>query len=182
MRDANEFEALCMSSSRGSSSGQGRGDSVDSTEPDAGPQYCGLVQRQAKLRIQAVPFPTDPENNDTGLNLSGDRLLFYYQILVENIGDSAVQLLGRYHEISCPWDVIKLGSREEPRGHRTDGVVLLPGSSVMEQQYAVFEGSEGTMKGGFLVCFRCLHQEAISCVLTPLVILRTLLHTTVMAL
>jgi uncharacterized protein affecting Mg2+/Co2+ transport len=156
VRDANEFEALVMASSKSNSRGPVGAQASDpfDIEGEVGIACDGLEPRQAKLRIHAVPFPTRSEENDTGIDLSGDRMLFYYQVMVENIGDAAVQLLGRYHEIKCPWDVIRVGSREEPRGHRSDGVVLMPGSVVMEQAYAVLEGSEGTMKGGFLVCFR----------------------------
>lgn len=171
IRDANEFEALCMSSSKRKSSvaidGASSQDQPEETdaEAEAGVQYNGLVRHQAKLRIHAVPFPTDPNNNDTGLAVSGDRLLFHFQILVENIGDAAVQLLGRYHEVKGAWDTIHVGSRAEPRGHKTDGVILMPGAAVIEQQYAVMEGSEGTMKGGFLVCpslLVCVRESRVS--------------------
>ena len=153
--DANQFEALCMPSSSGSARAPGGGDSIGQLGPEAeaelGVAHNGLELRQAKLRVNAVPFPVEPEDNRTGMIISGDRMLFYYQILIENIGDTAVQLLGRFHEIACPWDVIRYGNKEEPRGHKTDGPVLLPGSVMMEQQYAVMEGFEGTLKGGFLV-------------------------------
>jgi hypothetical protein len=122
----------------------------------------GLEPRCAKLRIQAVPFPILPEDNNTGLDISGDRMLFQYQILIENLGDTAVQLMGRYHEITCPWDVIRVGTKAEPRGHRSDGVIILPGSLALEHQHAVVEGSEATLNGGFLVRHCMQHMHAIS--------------------
>ena len=162
VRDANEFEALCMSSSRGSSRASGGSESTGQADTDAeaeaGVAHNGLERRQAKVRIHAVPFPIQPEDNVTGIDVSGDRMLFYYQLLVENLGDTAVQLLGRFHEISCPWDVIRYGCKDEPMGHRTEGVVVMPGCVVLEQQYAVMEGSQGTMKGGLVVCsWLCVH-------------------------
>lgn len=146
---ANEFEALCMSAI----SSREVPKKVD-VATGASDEY--LIPKVARLRIHAVPFPvrTGDEGESGVVRGSGEdeRMLFHNQLIIENIGETAVQLMGRWHNVTAPWESTAFGDRGRPHGHPTEGVLLMPAETVMEQQAMQIHGREGEITGGFLVC------------------------------
>lgn len=110
----------------------------------------------ARLRIHAIPFPVQTggeEQPDVVRGIATDEyMMFQKQIIIENIGDAAVQLMGRWHKVTAAWESTSLGDRSHPHGNRSHGVLIMPGDTVMEQRPMQIRGTEGEVSGGFLVC------------------------------
>lgn len=145
---ANEFEALCMSALSAGDAQRGAAAAADGAD-------AVLVPKVARLRIHAVPFPVRTSDGGEADVVRGsgadEHMLFHNQIIIENIGDVAVQLMGRWHKVTAPWESKAFGDRGQPFGHASDGVLVMPTETVMEQQSMQIRGSEGEIIGGFLV-------------------------------
>lgn len=152
---ANEFEALCMSAIRS-------GEVPKKANVATGVSDEDLIPKVARLRIHAVAFPvrTGDEGESDVVRDSGadEHMLFHNQLIIENIGETAVQLMGRWHKVTAPWESTAFGDRGQPHGHPTQGVLVMPAETVMEQQAMQIHGTEGEISGGFLVRQRSCGQ------------------------
>eukprot|EP00892_Ulva_mutabilis_P002418 jgi/Ulvmu1/12177/UM085_0041.1 len=146
---ANEFEALCMTAMQPADSSLGDNPADVAT----GTTQADLVTAVSRLRIHAVPFTASTRNAEDGearRSSPDDHLPVSFQVIVENIGGAAVQLMGRWYQVTAPWESKSVGKRGQPHGHASHGVLVMPGEVVMEQQAIMIRGAEGEIAGGFL--------------------------------
>ena len=80
------------------------------------------------------------------------RQAFDYQMVVENVGEVPVQIIGRRFEISDDFETERVGSAQAAeRGVLGALPVVMPGSAVMYKSCASIGHSAGTMRGAYLV-------------------------------